>query len=547
MQTRGRKLGAGRVTMLVLVAAGLLCALAVAVAVQPQKAWADDGKGPYAMIYKNPGSYTYTLVFQNDNVPDARYGTLAEEHDEVICDSKDPETSCSCWKIWWTHLDVTRAVVRDPMAPHSMENWFGSWITPCNFESIDLSKLDTSRVVNMSAAFQNCNKLMTLNLSGFQTQSVKDFSGMFQNCSSLKELSIGSFQTSKAADMSRMFDGCDELESLDLSSFNMRSVLDATSMFPDYGKLVTVKVGANANVRTLLPTPNRGYIEGATGKWVSASGAVYDSATVPSYRADTYKAQRGYSVANMSISLPAYRFDYTGHAIKPAVTVALDYSTKLRPGVDYTVAYKNNVNAGTASVVVTGKGNYGGTATETFSISTLSLYDASISKIAIQDYTGKAIKPVPTVKVAGKTLKNGRDFTLKYYWNKNVGTAMVDVVGKGNYAGSKSVSFTIAKRAKQSMTVKANAKTAKAKTLKKKAVALSKPVTVKKAKGTVSYKNVSTQKAAKKFTVNAKNGKITLAKGTKKGTYKVKIKVTAAGNKSYKPLSKTVTVKVRVK
>lgn len=544
MRAKRQKLVVARVATLVLTAAVVLCALGVAAVMQPHEAWADGGKGPYAMIYKNPGSYTYTLVFQNDNVPDARYGTLAEEHDEAICDNGDPENYCGCWNAWWTNLDVTKVVVRDPMKPHTMADWFESFH---NLESVDLRKLDTSQVTDMSSMFQNCSKLKSLDLSSFNTANVKNFNRMFEYCYELKSVNLSSFQTSKATDMAYMFEGCHELESLDLSSFNMRNVLDATSIFPSYGKLATVKVGANANVRTLLPTPDRDYIEGATGKWVGVSGAAYDSATIPSFRADTYKAQRGYSVANMNISLSDYWFDYSGRAIKPAVTVTLDYSTTLRPGVDYTVSYKNNVNAGTASVVVTGKGNYGGTATETFDISALSLSAASISKIPIQDYTGKAKKPVPTVKVAGKTLKKGRDFTLKYYWNKRVGTALIDVVGKGNYTGSKSANFTIAKRAKQAMTVKAKAKTAKAKTLKKKAVVLSKPVTVKKAKGAVSYKNVSTQKAAKKFKVNAKNGKITLAKGTKKGTYKVKIKVTAAGNKSYKPLSRTVTVKVRVK
>ena len=70
----------------------LLCVVGLFAAVLDyDKAWADDSKGPYAMIYKNPGSYTYTLVFQNDNTPDARYGTLAEEHDEVICDSQNPD------------------------------------------------------------------------------------------------------------------------------------------------------------------------------------------------------------------------------------------------------------------------------------------------------------------------------------------------------------------------------------------------------------------------------------------------------------------------
>lgn len=43
------------------------------------------------------------------------------------------------------------------------------------------------------------------------------------------------------------------------------------------------------------------------------------------------------------------------------------------------------------------------------------------------------------------------------------------------------------------------------------------------------------------------NGKITIKKGLKKGTYKIKVKVTAAGNKSYKSAVKTVTVKIVVK
>lgn len=534
----------GKMVAAVIVGAVLLCVLGAVVVLQPQKAWADNDNGPYAMIYKNPGSYTYTLVFQNDNVPDARYGTLAEEHDGVICDSADPEESCSCWRSWRTTLDVTKVIVRDSMKPHSMADWFTNF---GNLESVDLGKLDTSEVADMSSMFQGCSKLKSLDLRAFDTARVKNFNRMFEWCRELKSVNLGSFQTASATDMAYMFEGCNELESLDLSRFDTRKVLDATSMFPDWGKLATVKVGANTNVRALLPEPDRDYVEGATGKWVSASGAVYDSASIPAYHADTYKAQRGYSVANMSISLADYWYDYTGKAIKPAVTVTLDYSTKLRPGVDYTVVYKNNVNAGTASVIVTGKGNYGGTATETFNISTLSLSSASVSKIPIQDYNGKAKKPVPTVKVAGKTLKKGRDFTLKYYWNKDVGNATVYITGKGNYSGTTTAYFTIAKRTKQAMTAKAVTKTAKASTLKKKAVTLSKAVTVKKAKGAVSYKNVSTQKAAKKFKVNAKNGKITLAKGTKKGTYKVKIKVTAAGNKSYKPLSRTVMVKVRVK
>ncbi|MBR3317586.1 MAG: hypothetical protein IKG21_07210 [Atopobiaceae bacterium] len=42
-------------------------------------------------------------------------------------------------------------------------------------------------------------------------------------------------------------------------------------------------------------------------------------------------------------------------------------------------------------------------------------------------------------------------------------------------------------------------------------------------------------------------GKVTVKKGTKKGTYAINIKVTAAGNASYKAGSKTVACKVVVK
>ena len=97
------------------------------------------------------------------------------------------------------------------------------------------------------------------------------------------------------------------------------------------------------------------------------------------------------------------------------------------------------------------------------------------------------------------------------------------------------------------MTVKASKKTVKVKKLKKKAQTV-KPITVELAKGTVTYKITGGNKKSKKaLKVNSKNGKVTVKKKTKKGTYKVKVKVTAAGNENYNAGSKTVEVKVVVK
>ena len=63
-------------------------------------------------------------------------------------------------------------------------------------------------------------------------------------------------------------------------------------------------------------------------------------------------------------------------------------------------------------------------------------------------------------------------------------------------------------------------------------------------KGTLSYAKAT---GNKKITINKKTGKITVKKGLKKGTYKVKAKVTDSGNNVYKKTTKSVTFKVRVK
>ena len=72
---------------------------------------------------------------------------------------------------------------------------------------------------------------------------------------------------------------------------------------------------------------------------------------------------------------------------------------------------------------------------------------------------------------------------------------------------------------------------------------------IRQAQGTVTYTKASVNKKAfaKKFTVNKTSGDITVKKGVKKGTYKLKIRVKAAGDANYKAAKKTVTVTIRVR
>lgn len=252
------------------------------------------------------------------------------------------------------------------------------------------------------------------------------------------------------------------------------------------------------------------------------------------------------SAADLTVSGVEESYTYTGEAITPVPTVSYG-GTELVAGMDYEVSYADNTNAGFATMTITGKGNYTGSKTVTFRIAQLSVTKATISGLSTKTYTGKALKPAPKVVLGGKTLVAGTDYTVAYANNTKAGTATVTITGKGNYAGSMKVTFTIAK-AKNGLTAKAKAKSVAVKRAKvvKKAQVVKKAIAVSKANGKVTYKLVKTSKT-KKFKVSSKTGAITLPKGTKKGTYKVKVKVTAAGDANHKRATKTVTVTVVVK
>ena len=113
-------------------------------------------------------------------------------------------------------------------------------------------------------------------------------------------------------------------------------------------------------------------------------------------------------------------------------------------------------------------------------LSRISISKASVTlSTSTYAYDGKAKKPGVTVKLNGKTLKNGTDYTASYSNNTKVGTAKVTITGKGNYTGSVSKTYIIknnfkkatvsgistkaftGKNITQSITVKYNGKTLK--------------------------------------------------------------------------------------
>ena len=163
------------------------------------------------------------------------------------------------------------------------------------------------------------------------------------------------------------------------------------------------------------------------------------------------------SISKASVTLSTSTYAYDGKAKTPFVTVKVGGKT-LKKDTDYTVSYSSNTKVGTATVKITGKGNYTGSVSKTYSIKN-NFKKATVSGISTKAFTGKNITQSITVKYNGKTLKKGTDYTVSYSSNKNIGTATVKVAGKGSYTGTVTKTFKInpAKQEIQKLTAKSKA------------------------------------------------------------------------------------------
>ena len=159
---------------------------------------------------------------------------------------------------------------------------------------------------------------------------------------------------------------------------------------------------------------------------------------------------------------------YTGSAITPAVKV-YSGNTLLVQGTDYTVTYKNNINAyniasgasgfsktAAPTVVVTGIGKYSGTVEKYFRILPKNIADSDVKVSAAgltYTYNNKLHKATPSIKYGKITLKNNTDFTFSYpdtgtgaYRNPGQYRVVITAKAGGNYTGTRTVYETINKK-----------------------------------------------------------------------------------------------------
>lgn len=116
----------------------------------------------------------------------------------------------------------------------------------------------------------------------------------------------------------------------------------------------------------------------------------------------------------------------------------------LKWGVDYDVTYENNDKVGTATAVISGKGNCVGTKRVTFKITGTPIGRAAISGlVANKTYNGENQTQDITVTLSGVRLDEGTDYTVSYTKNRDAGKATMTITGKGKYTGTIKKTFKI--------------------------------------------------------------------------------------------------------
>lgn len=248
------------------------------------------------------------------------------------------------------------------------------------------------------------------------------------------------------------------------------------------------------------------------------------------------------------------------NALKSAITAA-----KKLKAADYTAAsYKTYKAAITAAETVLNGEDFSDTEV-TAATKALTDAKAKLVKLKTQSITVsvKNTKNVVSKKYGDKAFSLGaKAKTTLTYKSSNTKIATVDSKGKVTIKAAGTVKITINAKATSTykaatakvLTIKIAKKAPTIKTkigtknlsynaLKKKAQVFTLGTSVN-SKGTLTYKKLSGSSAV---SVNSKTGKLTVKKGLKKGTYRVKVQIKSAAKGNYTAGSRTVTVTVRVK
>lgn len=454
--------------------------------------------------------------------------------------------------------------------------------------SLDVSEFNTSKVKSMEGMFSRCYALKAVDVSHFNTSEVVKMGYMFNSCSSLESLNLSKFNTSSVNDARYMLYYMDNLKTLKTipnlkCSIELPFTMSDSSgkkytTMPTNSKCITLKVVASKPVvrksiktakvtvktATYNGSPQKPGVTVKLGNTTLKSGTdytvTYSNNTKTGTKAvakitgkGSYKdsVSKYFTIkacsldGKVQVNLKTMIYTWDGQAKTPAFSIYMPKANaagmiSLQNEKDYTYKYLNNKEPGTATLQITGKGNFTGTKKIAYKISKakqpVKVTPGSITKL----YTdkGKSYK----ISVSGKkefakvtySTTNAKIASVKnskiMLNGEGVATVTVKVAATKHYqAQNIAIKINVLKRQNITTAVKNGAKIAYSTTMK------SLGAKVPSEGGKLTYKSLDTSIVS----VDSK-GNLNFKKAKKLG--KVTIQITAAKSSSYAPATRKLTI-----
>lgn len=373
----------------------------------------------------------------------------------------------------------------------TMEDMFYSCESLTN---LDITNFNTQKVNNMADMFSYCSSLTTLDVSKLNTSNVTDMYRMFSGCSGLTSLDVSNFDTTKVLDADYMFKNCTSLENIKtFRNLRINIELPVSPMYDNkYNTYEDIfPKGLTESVTLLKTSPLEGKMwvtevapQTYTGKAIKPAIKVYDGPTLLKEKVDytvSYKNNKNVNDASNAATAPTIivkgKGNYTGQEKvtfqivpinlndekvvakdiyvnpnnkeqKPVPTITYN-KKKLKNNTDFTLSYTTDGDdaytaVGNYTITAKGTGNYTGERNISLIITNGTLMNkVKVAAVPKQNWTGKPVEPDLTVTYKGITLVKGTDYTVEFKNNINSGKATATVIGMGNYAGTKDVTFQI--------------------------------------------------------------------------------------------------------
>ena len=188
------------------------------------------------LFYNTYGQFEIKLIIEGTGNKNIINNNFYLDPSEVLIEG-EPKPSCK--KICNFQNNINQVTIKFDRLIESCENMFDGLTS---IKEIDLSNLDTSKVINMSSMFNECTNLEKITFGNINTSSVENMFQLFHNCIKLASIDLSNFDTSNVITMESTFRHCESLLSINVSNFNVKKVEKMQDMFGYCYKLTSINV-----------------------------------------------------------------------------------------------------------------------------------------------------------------------------------------------------------------------------------------------------------------------------------------------------------------